>query len=244
MSTGGMHKRSEPARIRALLERSIHFRDLAPQDLDSLAAMGRVRDLRNGEILAAAARPQNCLFIVMSGCLRVSSVDAQGREFVYAMLGPGSFYGLGSVLHAGAPEVDAHAAGASAIAMLDGPALIALLNGRPHLWRHMTALLYRRLTLAMLTLRDISVAPLPQRITRRLLGQAISCGNDISGESAVELRVTQSDLGHMLGTSRSRVNTALKRMEKDGLLKVGYRTVKLVNIARLRQAAGPDIFAF
>jgi CRP-like cAMP-binding protein len=239
-----MQKRPDHARIRALLERSIHFRSLAPEDLDGLARLGRVRPLRDGELLAAAARPQNALFIVMSGCVRVSSVDPQGREFVYAMLGPGSFFGLGNVLGAGATEVDAHAAGASAVAAVDGAGLVTLLNERPRLWQHMTALLYRRLTLAMLTLRDISVAPLPQRITRRLLGQAISCGNDISGESAVELRVSQGDLGRMLGTSRSRVNGALKRLEKEGLLAVGYRTIRLLDIARLRQAAGPDIFAF
>ena len=36
----------------------------------------------------------------------------------------------------------------------------------------------------------------------------------------------------------------LKRLEKDGLVKVGYRTISLVDFARLRQLAGPDVFAF
>jgi CRP-like cAMP-binding protein len=238
-----MEKRSEAARIRVVLGRSIHFRELAAEDLDALAALGRMRNLRDGELAGSQARPDQ-FWIVVTGCLRVSTVAPNGKEFVFAMLGPGSFFGLGNVLRGVGTPLDAHSAGATSLAVLDGTRLLALLDARPHLWRHMTTLLHRRLTLAMTTLRDFSVAPLPQRIARRLLGQAISCGNDISGEGPVELRVTQSDLGRMLGTSRSRINTALKRLENDGLLRVRYRAIHLVDFSRLRQVAGPDVFAF
>lgn len=239
-----LHRRPEAARVGAALARSIHFRALLPEDLDSLAGLCRIRSLRDGELAATEAGRGGALLIVLAGSLRVSSVDAHGNEFVYAMLGRGSFFGLGSVLSETPTGVAAHAAGATSIATVDGSRFIALLDERPRLWRHMTALLHRRLTLAMSSLRDISVAPLPQRIARRLLGQAITCGNDISGESLVELRVTQSDLGRMLATSRTRINGVLKRLEKDGLLKVGYRSISLVDVARLRQLAGPDVFAF
>lgn len=239
-----MPRRPEAARIRAALERSIHFRDLATEDLDRLAALCSLRRLRDGELAGSEGGRTGALLVVLDGCLRVSSVDVHGTEFVYAMLGAGSFFGLGSVLSGMPAEVEAHASGDSTLATMDGAKFLALLDGHPRLWRHMATLLHRRLTLAMTSLRDISVAPLPQRIVRRLLGQAISCGNDISGEARVELRVTQSDLGRMLATSRSRINGALKRLEKDGLVKVGYRTISLVDFARLRQVAGPDVFAF
>jgi len=115
---------------------------------------------------------------------------------------------------------------------------------RPRLWRHVAVLLYTRLTLALMVVRDISVAPLKQRITRRLLGQAITSGADVSTGGRVDLRLTQADLGRMLGTSRSRVNGALKHLEDDGLIEVGYRTISLLDMAKLRAVAGPEIFSF
>jgi CRP-like cAMP-binding protein len=242
--TNATLRRPEAARIRVALERSIHFRDLVTEDLDRLAGLCSLRHLRDGEPAGSEGGRRSALLVVLDGCLRVSSVDVHGNEFVYAMLGAGSFFGLGSVLSGMPTEVEAHASGDSTLATMDGAKFLALLDEHPRLWRHMATLLHRRLTLAMTSLRDISVAPLPQRIVRRLLGQAISCGNDISGEARVELRVTQSDLGRMLATSRSRINGALKRLEKDGLVKVGYRTISLVDFARLRQLAGPDVFAF
>lgn len=242
--TNALHGHPESARIRTALGRSIHFRELPAEDLDRLAALCGIRRLRDGELAGPESARSSALLVVLAGCLRVSSVDTHGNEFVYAMLGAGSFFGLGTILSGMPLEVEAHASGDSTLAVIDGARLLALLDERPRLWRHVTTLLHRRLTLAMTTLRDISIAPLPQRIVRRLLGQAISCGNDISGESRVELRVTQADLGRMLATSRSRINAALKRLEKDGLLEVGYRTISLVDFARLRQVAGPDVFAF
>jgi len=232
------------ARIRAALAASLHFRSLAAEDLDGLAALGRLRTLEDGELVLPAGAPQSSLWIVIEGALRLSTVTRGGKEFVYAVIGPGNHFGLGSVLRGKTPPTDAHAAGRTTLALLDGPSLVALFDERPRLWRHMANLLYMRLTLAMVTLRDVNVAPLPQRIVRRLLGHAISSGQDVSTNAAIELRLTQGELGRMLATSRSRVNGALKGMEKSGLLKIGYRTITLADVARMRELAGADLFSF
>ena len=232
------------ARIRAALAASLHFRSLPAEDLDRLAALGRLRTLEDGELLLRASAEQSSLWIVIEGCLRLSTVTQSGREFVYAVIGPGNHYGLGSVLRGRTPPADVHAAGPTTLAVLDGPSLLKLFDERPRLWRHVANLIYMRLTLAMVTLRDVNVAPLPQRIVRRLLGHAISSGQDVGTSSMLELRITQSELGRMLATSRSRVNGALKGLEKSGLLKVGYRTITLADVPRMRELAGADLISF
>lgn len=232
------------ARIRAALAASLHFRSLPAEDLDRLAELGRLRTLEDGELLLRAGAEQSNLWIVIDGSLRLSTVTRTGREFVYAVIGPGNHFGLGSVLRGKTPPSDVHAAGRTTLALLDGPSLLKLFDERPRLWRHVANLIYMRLTLAMVTLRDINVAPLPQRIVRRLLGHAISSGQDIATNSELELRLTQGELGRMLATSRSRVNGALKGMEKGGLLKVGYRTITLADLPRMRELAGADLFSF
>lgn len=231
-------------RIRTALAASLHFRSLPAEDLDRLAALGRLRTLEDGELLLRAGAEQSNLWVVVEGSLRLSTVTRAGREFVYAVIGPGNHFGLGSVLRGKTPPSDAHATGRTTLAVFDGPSLLALFDERPRLWRHMANLIYMRLTLAMVTLRDINVAPLPQRIVRRLLGHAISSGQDIGTNAALELRLTQGELGRMLATSRSRVNGALKTMEKGGLVKVGYRTITLADLPRMRELAGADLFSF
>ena len=46
----------------------------------------------------------------------------------------------------------------------------------------------------------------------------------------IRLRLSQTDLARMLATARSRTNGALKRLEKGGLLKVGYCEITLTDV--------------
>jgi len=239
-----MQRRPEFTRIRAELARSMHFRALAPEDLDRLAELCHLRHLRDGQVAGRADQPLNELWIVLHGALRLSTITVTGEEFVYAMLGRGSFYGLAHVIDGVNTIVDARANGPTELAAVDGREFLDLLDRRPRLWRHVVRILTRRLGLAMSVIRDLSVASLEERIARRLLGQALSSGLDLGGPQAVELRLTQADLGRMLGASRSKVNAALKHFEREGLVKVGYRTIKLDDLAGLRGIAGSDVFAF
>jgi CRP/FNR family cyclic AMP-dependent transcriptional regulator len=239
-----MGQRPEFARIRALLEKSLHFRELRAAELDAIAGLCRLRRLRDAEVAGAAGRRHEELWIVLQGGLRLSTVTAAGDEFVYAVLGPGSFYGLAHVIGSSNAIVETRAFGPTELAAIDGEPFLAMLDANPRLWRHVVGLLVRRLSLAMSVIRDFSVAPLDQRIARRLLGQAMGGGADIGDDAPVEMRINQADLSRMLGASRSRVNAELKRMESEGLLKVGYRTLTLADLARLREIAGPEVFAF
>lgn len=237
-----MQRRPEFARIRTSLAASAHFSALAAKDLDRLAALGRLVRLSDGVSLHEAGARIDSFWIVLSGCLRVSTSSKEGEEFVYALLGAGSFFGLAYILVEGTIGVSARAYGATEVAAIDGERFVTLLDHTPGLWRHVAALLCRRLSIAMMAIRDISSAPLSQRLVRRLVGQAISHG--LGANARVELRVTQSDLAVMLGASRSKVNAELKRLEAHGLIEVGYRVIALRELARLHALAGPDIFAF
>jgi CRP/FNR family transcriptional regulator, cyclic AMP receptor protein len=236
-----MIRRPEFARIRAALSASAHFHSLAAIDLQRLASLGHLRHL------AHAARPtrgsnDDSLWVILSGAMRVSSAPPGVKEYVYAVLGPGSFFGLSSAVRRAPLTIEARAFGKTDLAAFSGDELAELLDDRPLLWRHVSRMLERRLRLALLVLRDNSVAPLPERIARRVLAHALS--SDLSARSEIHVRMTQSDLALMLGASRSKTNAALKVLESRGLLDAHYRGITIRDLARLRSFAGADVQAF
>ena len=238
-----MHRRPEFDRIRAVLARSVHFREFAPADLDRIAELGRIRRFRNAQTAPPDGGHGRHFYVILTGCVRLSSATRQGREFVYALLGPGSFYGIGNVIRGIDTRAEARAAGVTELAVMEGPAFLEILDSAPRLWRHVAVMLHKRLTHAMWAVRDNSVAPLLERMVRRLLAHAMASGADLAAGPAA-LRLTQTDLGRMLGTSRSRINGILKRLEREGLVRIGYRTIALTDAAGLRKLAGAEIFAF
>jgi CRP-like cAMP-binding protein len=220
--------------LRTLLAKSPYFGSLPASDLAHLSALGRVKTLREGELCR-----DPCM--VIEGRLRLRSVTAQGEEFIYTDLGRGEFFGLAEILERTAPPVEAYAVGPLTLAVFSGPALRAFLDARPLIWRQFACLLHDRLTNTMLLARDVGVAPLQQRLARRLLWEAHAAGDVPATRGPMKVNVSQSDLARMLGTGRSVVNAMLKRLERAGTLTLGYRSVKLVDVAALRQIAGPDL---
>jgi len=235
-------KRREYDRIRSALATSTHFQMLAGADLDRLALLGRLQRLRHAERPARAGAHEDRLWIILSGAVRVSSWLPDAREYVYAVLGPGSYFGLADAVRDAAFTAEARAFGATDLAAFRGESLAALVEERPHLWRHVSLLLARRLRLALNLLRDNSAAPLAGRIARRLLGHALS--SDLGGLTQVVVRMTQADLALMLSASRARTNAALKALERVGLVRAGYRGITILDLAGLRRLAGPGIHAY
>jgi len=236
-----MQKRRELGRIRSALAGSWHFRALEGADLDRLAEIGRLQRLRHAE-RAVQAGARDRLWIILSGAVRVSNQTPGSKEYVYAVLGPGSYFGLATAVHDAPFAADARAFGATDLAAFRSDALAALVEERPRLWRHVSELLSRRLRLALLIMRDNSVAPLPERIARRLLGHALS--SDVRGLRQVQVRMTQADLALMLGSSRSRTNAALKTLERRGLVSAGYRGITILDLPGLKRLAGPGVTAY
>jgi CRP/FNR family cyclic AMP-dependent transcriptional regulator len=50
-----------------------------------------------------------------------------------------------------------------------------------------------------------------------------------------KLRVSQEEIGNLSGISRQRVNQALQALERDGLLRVEYGGVTILDLEGLRQ---------
>ena len=79
--------------------------------------------------------------------------------------------------------------------------------------------------------------PLPMRLARRLL--AAKHAHDLSAtgvpQEPAALRLSQEDTGQMLGVSRQSVNRQLKEWEAQGMLRLDYGRVTLLDRAALRR---------
>ncbi len=73
------------------------FPTLTPEQLARLAAHGRVRPVRAGEVLATAGRQAESLFAVTAGSIEFVRRSANSEEIV-AVIGPGQFTGETSML--------------------------------------------------------------------------------------------------------------------------------------------------
>jgi CRP/FNR family cyclic AMP-dependent transcriptional regulator len=79
--------------------------------------------------------------------------------------------------------------------------------------------------------------PLPTRIAQRLVGLAHGHGRRTDAGVVIDLRLPQETLANTLGVSRQTLNRALKALEAEGLISVGYGAVTIIDASALEGMA-------
>lgn len=230
-----------------------------PSDYEPLLASGRwfsglpeglrrgllgaavVKGLRDGARLFSRGDAPDGLYAVLEGALRVTAVGSEGREAVLAVVEPPQWLGEIAVFDRLPRTHDAVAAGATRVLHVPAAALDALLAQTPAWWRDLGLLATNKLRLLFLALEDAALQPLLPRLARRLVMMAEGHG-ELSGLSRRVLKVRQEVLAAMVGSSRQSVNQALKELEAQGLVRLAYGELELLDPAglqRLAQGAAP-----
>ena len=87
--------------------------------------------------------------------------------------------------------------------------------------------------LAMAHIASLSILPARVRVAQRLIFYARAQRK--SGGLANVVRLSQEELASAVGISRQALNVHLKRLEKEGVVSVGYATVEVHRLAALEQ---------
>ena len=129
---------------------------------------------------------------------------------------------------------DAFAEGASTLLLVPQAALLALLERQPQYWRDFALLMSQKLRLAFIALEQMSLLPAAPRLARRLLMIAENYGE---GEPRRVIHLAQEQLALMLAISRQTTNQILKELQAQGIVRLTYGEIEILDLDRLRQAA-------
>ncbi|SDI61880.1 Crp/Fnr family transcriptional regulator [Paraburkholderia phenazinium] len=222
----------------AVLERSAWFR-AAPEALRSqLAELGRVERLQAGERLFMRGDPDDGLYCLLDGLVRIGAASAAGKEALLAVIEPVNWFGEIALFDGRARTHDAYAERDSVLFHIPRAELAALLERMPQYWHPFGLLLTQKLRLAFDAIEEAALLPAAQRIARRLLLMAGGYGEP--GVSRRVLKVPQEDLAMMLALSRQTINQILKQFEMQGALQLRYAEIEIVDVNKLMALADPD----
>jgi CRP/FNR family transcriptional regulator, cyclic AMP receptor protein len=201
---------------------------------DALLAGAQVQRLDAGQRLFRRGDPPSGLYALIEGALRIGAVSANGKEALLSLVEPPAWFGEISLFDGQPRTHDAFAESPCTLLLVPQAELLALLRRQPHYWRDFALLMSQKLRLTFTALEEISLLPAAPRLARRLLLIAENYGE---GEPRRVLHLAQEQLAQMLALSRQTTNQILKELEAQGILRLTYGGIELLDLPRLRQAA-------
>jgi CRP/FNR family cyclic AMP-dependent transcriptional regulator len=184
-----------------------------------------------GELLCRVGRPVTYWFGVIDGLLKTSNDSAQGVPITFTGLPPGGWFGEGTVIKREAYRYNIEALRPSTVAGLTVDTFHWLLDRNIPFNRFILQQLNERLGQFMAA-REIDRLNDPDARVARSLA-ALFHPILYPGVGTL-LRITQQELGYLVGLSRQRVNEALGALQASGLIRVEYGGVKVTDLERLR----------
>lgn len=227
---------NDPRAYRACLQGGHWFSALPAALQDALLAAARVQRLDAGQRLFRRGDPPSGLYAVVEGAMRIGAVSAQGKEALLTLIEAPYWFGEVSLFDGQPRTHDAFAEGASTLLLVPQSALLELLERQPQYWRDFALLMSQKLRLAFIALEQMSLLPAAPRLARRLLMIAENYGE---GESRRVIHLAQEQLALMLAISRQTTNQILNELQAQGILRLTYGEIEILDLARLRQAASP-----
>ncbi|NUZ05606.1 helix-turn-helix domain-containing protein [Piscinibacter koreensis] len=184
------------------------------------------------ELLCRAGKPVTYWFGVVDGLLKMSNDTALGVPITLIGLPPGGWFGEGTLIKREAYRYDIQALRRSVVAGLGVETFHWLLDRSLPFNRFITQQLNERLG-QFIAAREIDRLSNPDsRVARGLA--ALFHPVLYPGVGSL-LRITQQELGYLVGLSRQRVNEALRALQASGLIRVEYGGVSVLDLDGLRQ---------
>ena len=224
----------DPRTYASLLNQGHWFAALPAALSQTLLEMARVQRLDAGQRLFRRGDRPSGLYAVVEGAVRVGAIGENGKEALLTLVEPPYWFGEISLFD-GLPRThDAFAESASTLLLLPQAELLALLERQPQHWRDFALLMSHKLRLAFIALEDMSLLPAAPRLARRLLLIAENYGES---EPRRMLHLAQEQLALMLSLSRQTTNQILKELEAQGVVRLTYGEIEILDFAHLRQLA-------
>ena len=200
------------------------FHDLTPAELARIAKLLRLRSHPARATIMSIEQPGDAAYIILEGALKIAVERADGTSVILAILGPRALVGEMGVVQGLGRSATVTTLARTTLAWMPGDDFQECLRAIPAMAVNLTIILAQRLRLANAQILSFATQDVDGRIARMLLAFGEEHGRRApNGDIHIPLRLTQSDLGSIVGASRVRVNQVMNDYKDAGVVSINTR---------------------
>lgn len=228
---------------RSFLAGNYWFTGLPARVINHLADVSTIKILPDGALFVTRDDVPAHLAAIVRGGLRSMSSSVEGIEHVLSILTEGSIWGITSVMDGEENPNEVYTYGETELLLIHRNDFKAALDRFPDLYDMAARLMSYRLRKAYTLIENLALNPIETRLIRTIVSMALAQRAHI-GVEAVDLKITQEELGRIIKATRPTVNKHLKHLESLDLIQVEYGRIHVPDIDTLEAHGGGDVVYF
>ncbi len=221
--------------LRHTLEAIPLFHGLPEPLLDQIGSFSRIRTYRSSHRIIQANDLGSELFLVLSGSVKVSIEDREGREIILAVVYPPDFFGEVSLWDNGTRTANVSALEPTRVVAIEKEPFLRLIRDYPEITLRLLSALSARLRETDGKLMHMAYGDAYEKVSRTLF-ELYEKEGGIDGETPfIQDRFTRQELASLSGVSRETVSRSLGAFVQAGILRIESNRIYILNIERLKK---------
>ncbi|MBW7851984.1 MAG: Crp/Fnr family transcriptional regulator [Rhodospirillales bacterium] len=230
--------RAFPIDKEAILARNALLGSLDPADRARLADYAVVVRHEADAVIFQRGDPGDGMMAVVRGRVKICNHSADGKELVLNILKPGDVFGEIALLDGEPRTADAVAMETCELLILERRHFLPFLDRHPRVAQRLLAVLCQRLRRTSTHFEDAIFLDVPARLARALLQLASAFGIPAKAGVCIDLKLSQQQLGSVVGVTRESVNKYLGEWQKAGWIAIRNGYITVADAASLGALAG------
>jgi len=234
-----------------IVTRSELFRDLNANALTSIVLQSQKKHAQPKEQLILQSQTNKNVYFILFGCVKITSIAADGRERISDVLGVGDIFGEMTTLHDGPSYASVIALVASVFMVIDQANFMKLIFSQPEMSLKLLRIFAKRIEHKDRLINDLFFTDVNFRLAKHLLSMVrissrkkleldgditvLETHGDRRCQTCTTISISQQDLASMVGVSRESVNKHLKTWERDGIIALSTGLIDICDVDRLME---------
>ncbi|HRS94245.1 MAG TPA: Crp/Fnr family transcriptional regulator [Candidatus Latescibacteria bacterium] len=210
------------------------FAGLSESELAQIGTLVTQRVYPPENLIILAEDEGEALFTILSGQVKVSILNEDGKEVILAVLGQGDFFGEMSLLDGKPRSANVIATEETTVLILRRRDFLRLVERSPHMAIKVVAALTARLRKADRKIESLALMDVSGRVASVILQIAEERGVSSQRGICIHNPPNQQAIANMAGTSRETVSRVMKRLKERGYVAMRGKDILITREADLR----------
>ncbi len=185
--------------------------------------------------------PDDQLYFVLSGTVRLYKIYGEYKEATTAMLRDGGIFGKINLVEGRWQDVFAEAVTEARVASIQKASIERAVKHEPEFALKLFSSLSERLRQSDEVIESLLHREVSTRLATLLVNLSERFGEENGSGVALDVRLTHQDLANMIASTREAVSKVMSELQRDGIIEARSRKITITNReALVEHASGPS----
>lgn len=203
------------------------FRGLSDAQWDRLFNRAAKQSFPKNSVIYATGDESSAIYYILSGRIKIYDLTFDGREIIYRVCGPKTWFGVSSIFGGKVRPAFAESQADAEVLAIDRDSFEAFIQDNADFAVAVINLLGQRLRQAHAAITEFVVGDVRSRIAQVLIKFAESGSKTSDGVVSIENRFTHQEIANMIGSERTTITKVMNDWKRQGIIHAASGRIKI-----------------